>query len=188
MRRRSRPRRRRTRRRTWRAACAATCASRSSRAKVGRAWSACSPSLRSSCASLVRPHPSSPCSSARTLPLTSRRPARSGRSKHGDPAVHDAVLHLTPLCNKEGKVEALVAVCVVSLARSLAQRPAHPAADSCVPLFSRAGSVKEDLLRARAGTERLSRRGRASSSCSSRDETLVAFSHSRSRAPRTERL
>ncbi|GAA5838832.1 hypothetical protein JCM9279_003873 [Rhodotorula babjevae] len=33
-----------------------------------------------------------------------------GRSKHGEPAVRDAVLHLTPLCNKEGKVEALVAV------------------------------------------------------------------------------
>ena len=65
------------------------------------------------------PSPSSPCSSARTLPLTSRRPARSGRSKHGDPAVHDAVLHLTPLCNKEGKVESLVAVCVVSLPPSL---------------------------------------------------------------------
>ncbi|GAA5889351.1 hypothetical protein JCM8208_007851 [Rhodotorula glutinis] len=33
-----------------------------------------------------------------------------GRSKHGELAVRDAVLHLTPLCNKEGKVEALVAV------------------------------------------------------------------------------
>ncbi|BGP49865.1 hypothetical protein JCM10450v2_005770 [Rhodotorula kratochvilovae] len=33
-----------------------------------------------------------------------------GRNKHGDGHARDAVLHLTPLCNKEGSVEMLVAV------------------------------------------------------------------------------
>lgn len=65
------------------------------------------PSPRSCCASFA-------VSSSTTDPLTAGRSdaARSGRHKHGEQTARETVLHLTPLCNKEGKVEALVAVCV----------------------------------------------------------------------------